>query len=132
MGLKQFFTFKYLFEINRVLVETLDKWFFVVGLVLVILAIVFKLAVLYAPDPVNKKYRQKFFSLFLSVGVSLMVWYGARVENVNFFGTHFVAWLIVLIGLVWFFWVVAKIIRNFGKDKREWDKEQVKRKYLPN
>ena len=129
--LKQFLSPQYLFQINRVLIAESDKWFFVAGMALAIMAIVFKLGALYAPDPVNKKYRQKFFSFLLSIGLAEMVWYGARAQNVNFFGTHFVAWLIALIGLVWLAVLLVKMFRNYGKEKRAWDKEQVKLKYLP-
>lgn len=131
MNFKQFLSPQYFFQINRVLIAEGDKWFFVAGIVLVIMAIVFKLGALYAPDPVNKKYRQKFFSLLLSIGLAEMVWYGARVQNVSFFGTHFTAWLVVLIGLVWLAVLMVKMFRHFGKEKRAWDKEQVRLKYLP-
>jgi hypothetical protein len=131
MNFKSFFTIKYLFQINRVMVESSDKWFFVAGLVLVILAIVFKLSALYAPDPVNRKYRQKFFQLLLFMGLAEMIWYGARAQNIGFFGTHFVAWLLVLIGLVWLGFIIVKMIRRFGSEKRLWEKEQVRMKYLP-
>jgi hypothetical protein len=128
---KQFLTPQYLFQINRVLIPESDRWFFVAGIVLAIMAIVFKLGALYAPDPVNRKYRQKFFSFLLSIGLAEMVWYGARAQNVSFFGTHFTAWLIVLIGLVWLVMLMVKMFRDYGKEKRQWEKEQVKLKYLP-
>lgn len=131
MNFKQFLSPQYFFQINRVLIAEGDKWFFVAGIVLVIMAIVFKLGALYAPDSVNRKYRQKFFSLLLSIGLAEMVWYGARVQNVSFFGTHFTAWLVVLIGLVWLAVLMVKMFRHFGKEKRAWDKEQVRLKYLP-
>lgn len=127
---KQFLTVKYLFQINSVMVESGDKYIFVTGIVLVILGAVFKLASLYAPDPINKKYRQKFFSLFMFAGISEIVWYGARVEDIRFFGTHFVAWLLILISLVWLLLLLVKMIKNYRKEISVWEKEQVKLKYL--
>jgi hypothetical protein len=128
---KNFFTAKYLFETNIILIPQQDKYFFVAGVAMAILAFVFKLSAIYAPDPVNKKYRQKFFNLFLYIGFCELIWYGARVQHVRFFGSRFVAWLVVLVGLMWLARLILKMAKNFGKEKNVFDKEQVKLKYLP-
>lgn len=120
-----------MFEINRIQLEKVDKLFFALGAVFVVLAIVLKLAELYAPTPVDAKFRQKFYKLFLSIGLSLVVWFAARYETVMFFGSHFVALVILLVGLVWFALLAAAFIRQYRKEKTGWEKEQVKLKYLP-
>jgi hypothetical protein len=85
-----------------------------------------------APSPVDAKYRGKFFTLFFSIGLSEVIWYGFRVEYVTFFGSHLVAFLILLTGLIWFVVLVVKMIKNYSKEKQEWEKQQVRQKYLPN
>jgi hypothetical protein len=121
----------YLFTVNRVFLARSDKLFFVVGAALVIVAIVFKIAALYAPNPLDKILRNKFFNLFLTIGLLEVVWFGARYENIMFFGSHFLALLILLIGLVWFIFLAASIMKNYRSDKLMWEKEQVRLKYLP-
>lgn len=132
MNLNQYFTTKYLFEANRIMQDKTDKVYLFFGMVMIALAILFKIAAVMAPTPVDKKYREKFYVLFLSIGLALAVWFGASYQNVRFFGTHFTALLILFIGLIWFFSLVVKIIKNYRKEKMEWEKEQVKKKYLPN
>ena len=131
MDYKNLFTTKFLFQIDRVMLSRADNIFLTVGLCLTVLAIVFKLAALYAPNPVDAKFRGKFYSLFLTIGLSEIVWFGFRYQNVNFFGSHFVAMLMLVIGVLWFGWIAIKMFRHYGREKTDWDKEQVKLKYLP-
>jgi hypothetical protein len=131
MILKQYFTTKFLFEINRVIIERSDRTFLIIGILAVTLAIVFKLSSILAPTPVDKKYRNKFFNLFLTIGLGEVFWYGARTQNVKLFGTHFMALLLLLVGLVWLVMIFIKLIKSYGREKKEWEKEQVKLKYLP-
>ena len=129
--LKHFFSYQYLFDVNTVFISPKEKLFFMAGAVMVLLAIVLKIAAKLSKNPVDVKYRNKFYSLFLSIGIAEVIWYGARYENVRFFNTKFVAWSIVLIGIIWLVTILVKTFKNYGAEKTEWDKEQVKLKYLP-
>jgi len=121
----------YLFDINRVLLTRSDKLFAILGLAMAVLAIAFKLASMYAPNPVDKVLRNKFFRMFLTIGVLEVVWFGARYQNIMFFGSHFVALLILFIGILWFVKLAISVIRHYGSEKEIWEKEQIKAKYLP-
>ncbi|MFA5991019.1 MAG: hypothetical protein WC794_02095 [Candidatus Doudnabacteria bacterium] len=131
MNLKPFFTSQYLFQINPAFIAPSEKLFALVGAVLVLLSIVFKISAVLAPTPVDKKFRGKFFSLFLTIGLSELFWYFCRYQNVKFFGSHFMAWLIVFIGLAWLVFVIVAIIKNYSKEKQVLEKEALKLKYLP-
>lgn len=131
MNLKYLVSPQYLFNFNSAYVSPQEKLFFLAGLILTLLAIVLKISSTLAPTPVDGKYRQKFYSLFLSIGLAEIVWYICRYENAKFFGTPFVAWLIVLVGIVWFLILLVSSLRKYSKEKTDWNKEQVKLKYLP-
>jgi hypothetical protein len=120
----------YLFT-NAVIYTRSDKMFFAVGALAVILAIVFKIAALSSKSPVDKETRNKFYQLFLTIGISEVVWFGFRYENATFLGSHFVALVILLIGLVWLIWLLVSLMKNYKGDKITWEKEQLKLKYLP-
>ena len=111
--------------------ERNDKVFLFIGAVLIILAILFKAASIYSPNPIDKKYRNKYYKLFLTFGLALTIWFGARFQNLNIFGTHFTALFILLIGAISFVWVTVKMLKDYRGEKRFWEKEQVKLKYLP-
>jgi hypothetical protein len=131
MNLKSFVTPQYLFQFNAAYVSPGEKLFFLAGCVLILLGAALKISAVLAPDPVDAKYRQKLYHLFLSVGLGEIFWYLCRYENVMFFGTRFVALFIILIGLVWFAAVLVSLFKNYKKEKTVWEKEQVRLKYLP-
>jgi hypothetical protein len=131
MNIKSFFTPQYLFQINSAYVSPQEKLFFLGGVILILLSIVLKISAILAPNPVDQKYRQKFYHLLLSIGLGEIFWYLCRYENVSFFSTRFITFLILLIGLIWFFAILASMFKNYKKEKDAWDKEQVRLKYLP-
>lgn len=129
--MKEIFTYKFLFEVNRVMLEKSDRIFLMIGALVMMLAIVFKVAAKLASSEVDTKYRNKFFNLFLYVGFAKIIWFGLRYQNIKFFGSHFVAMLVLFIGFVWFVYVLVKMFKNYKSEKIDWEKEQVRRKYLP-
>jgi hypothetical protein len=129
--IKQFFSYQYLFQVNPAFVSPQEKLFFFFGAILALLGIVLKIAAVLSLNPVDKKYRLKFYHLFLTMGLSEVIWYLCRRENVSFFNTRFVAWLIILIGIIWFIAAVVNTIKNYSREKEIWEKEQVRQRYLP-
>lgn len=121
----------YLFTINTIMLTRSDKLFFIIGAIFTVFSVVLKVAALYAPNPVDKVIRSRLFRLFLTIGLIEVIWFGARYQNVRFFGSHFVALLTLLIGLVWFIQIAVSAFRHYKVDKIAWEKEQVKLKYLP-
>jgi len=98
---------------------------------MIILAIVFKIASLSAPNPVDKILRRKLYRLLLTIGIAEVIWFVLRYENTAFFGGHFFALLILLVGLVWLVWLLISALKNYSFDKSSWEKQQTKLKYLP-
>lgn len=131
MNIKHFFTTDYLFAVNTVFISPKEKLFFVSGIVLVLLAIVLKIASKLSQNPADVKYRTKYYHLFLTIGLSELVWYFCRWQNVRFFNTKFIAWLIILAGIIWFIKLSISTYKNYSSEKAVWEKEQVKAKYLP-
>ena len=131
MNLKSFFTYNYLFQINSAYISPGEKMFFFIACALVLLGVVFKIGSVLALNPVDKIVRNRFYRLFLTIGIAELLWYLCRFENAMFFGSHFVAWVVALIGAVWFVVILVSVFRNYKEDKTMWGKEQVKLKYLP-
>jgi hypothetical protein len=129
--LKQFFSYQYLFQVNTAFISPTEKLFFWFSVILVLLSIVLKISSKLSGNPIDTKFRQKFYRLFLTTGLLELFWYLCRWQNVRFFNTHFVAWLIILMGVIWLTVLLVKIFKNYGKEKVVWEKEQVKLKYLP-
>jgi hypothetical protein len=99
--------------------------------VALIIAGILKLAQKFALNPVDAKLRGKLFGPFLFLGIAQIVWYGARVQFIRFFGSHFLAILFCLLFFGWLGMLLAKIFKTYTQEKTLWEKEQVKIKYLP-
>jgi type VI protein secretion system component VasK len=63
-------------------------------------------------------------------GILEVIWYGLRFENVKLFGSHFAAWLIGLITVIWFVTALVYALKQYRAEKDKWEKQQVKLKYL--
>jgi len=131
MNIKQYLTYQNLFQINTAFISPGEKLFFLASVILLLLAAALKIAAVLAPNPVDAKIRQKFYHLFLTMGIGGVIWYFCRYEDAWFFGTRFVILAWMLIGAVWFLAILASIFKNYKKEKKVWEKEQVKLKYLP-
>lgn len=131
MKIQDFFTRQYLFDINNAFVSPAQKLMLFGGAVLVLVAVALKIAAMVAPTPIDSKYRQKFYNLFLTIGLLSLLWYLCRFENVMFFGSRFVAFAILLLGAVWLVMILVSMIRKYGSEKQSFEKEQIKLKYLP-
>lgn len=131
MNLKQFISPQYLFQVNSAFISPKEQLFLFAGLMLVLLSIVLKISSVMAQSPIDQKFRQKFYRLFLTIGLLELFWYLCRYENVKFFNLPVVAWLFVLIGIVWLAVILTLAISNYTNEKTVWEKEQVKLKYLP-
>ena len=74
MNLKQYLTPQFLFTYNTANVSPTEKLIFIFAIVSVLLAIVLKIASVLSPNPVDAKYRGKFYRLFLTIGLSGLAW----------------------------------------------------------
>lgn len=81
-------------------------------------------------DPFSKEIYKKFGSIAVTIGLLEVFWFLLRYENITYLGTHFVAALVFVFGLIWAFFVFRKIGRTYKVNIQNWHKEQVKQKYL--
>ena len=130
VSLKKLLSADYLFNVDRVILTRSDFIFYYFGIALVLLAIVMKIASTKAPNPVDKHYRQKAFTLFVTIGILEILWFGARYQAIRFFGSHFVALVILCVGIVWAVFLITDIVQHYKPAKEKWEKEQVRQKYL--
>ncbi len=66
----------------------------------------------------------------IAFGISGAAWSALRYLMIPYLGTRFLALLVLLGWLVWFGFVLAYAVRRLGPEHRDWQHEQVKRKYL--
>ncbi|GEM_PF-2122157 len=126
-------------------VGTMDYWFgfkrgalsytfrimVFLAVVSLLTAVVLKLKTRTTKSPVTKKLLSRYTQPLLTMGILFAIWIPSRYEELRFFGSHVVALILVLLLFVWLAPTVLYHIRKFALDKRMWEKESLKRKYLP-
>lgn len=130
LDFKKLISKDYLFAINRVALTRSDKMFLWIGIVAAAVGLVLWLVKFYVTNPVDKKFLNKLAKIIFTTGLLEVLWFGARYENVMFFGTHFVAIIILLGAAALMVWSAVKYIRSRKTETGNWEKEQVKQKYL--
>lgn len=98
---------------------------------LLVLAVVFYLATLGVSSPLYKKLLKRFGNLSVTTSICGLLWFGFRYENTPIFALRYWAALAYLIGLVWLVFILKYLLLNFRSEKSEFEREQVKRKYIP-
>ncbi len=121
---------QYLFAIDRVSLQRSDWIFLILGGTLIALGILFAIWAKVNKVSVTKILLARYAKCFFVIGLLEVVWFGARYEYINFLGSHFMALLIGLVGLVWLGFIVWSNFTGYRKNKQQWDKEQLKLKYL--
>ena len=131
--LKQFLNFKYLFSLRPLAVDfSVLKILLTVFGILVILAVVFKtLAFKYKNDWLVKRGWEKMFALFLTMGLTGLVYTFFLYEGAALVSARFwlVIWIIVL--LTWLFYNLFYLLIQVPRRKREIAKKRNFEKYFP-
>jgi hypothetical protein len=95
------------------------------------LAIIFFILSKLTKHRVFRKTFKKFWVLFLVASLTGGVWFGLRYENTPIFGRRYWAIVVLLAGVVWLGFVLKYLIVNFRSEKKEYDRNIIKSKYLP-
>jgi hypothetical protein len=82
-------------------------------------------------NPVWKKYIGKLTTAIFWTGLVGMIWFGFRYEAVPLFSKRIIAGVILGLGIIWIGAVKWKFFRNFFREKREYEFNAVKTKYMP-
>jgi predicted membrane protein len=124
------FSQTYLLDIDQLTLHRSDKGLFVVGGALVIVGIIFRLISWSAKNPFTKALRRRFSTWALTIGLLEALWFGLRYQNTQILGSHLVAFLILLIGLVWFIYILKYALGQYRRNLAQWEKDLLKQKYL--
>jgi hypothetical protein len=128
--IKHIFSYDFLFYVNPVRLGVTDQVFAGAAVLAIVVAIIAKLYVRFSKNEVSRKLAHRLSVLFATVGALGVLWYGARYQNANVFGTRFAFLCIAVVGLVWFSFIAKYWWKQYRPEKLAWEKEQVKLKYL--
>lgn len=122
---------RYLFGPNPIDLTRSDHIFFWISLVFVVAAILSKIIASTQQNGSPKKFlMNRFFRAFLTMGILILLWTGARFENIPWLSTHILLLFLFLIWLVWLFFIAKYFLKDYRGQQENWESEQVKQKYL--
>lgn len=121
----------YLFGPNPPDLSRSDLVFFWIAVGLVVVAVAAKILVLRQAKESPRIYLLgRCFHLFLTIGLLVLLWVGARFENIPWLSVRIVVLLLFLGGLTWFGFVAVYFFREYRTRQKLWEEELIKRKYL--
>lgn len=128
--IKHFFSYDFQIYINRVRLETVDKVFIGLAVLLCVLAVAAWVTKRVVGNPITKKLMNRWFVWAASMGVAGLVWAGARYQLVGLFGTHLAFIILLIVAGVWKLYIVKYMFKTYPAEKAAWEKQQLKAKYL--
>lgn len=108
-----------------------DKVFGYSSLGVLIAAIIFRVLASVDKNQVHQKLFLKLWHMACTIGIFGLFWFALRFENTPILAQRYWFGLIIIIGIIWFVYVLKYIIFEFPKEKQEFSRELVKSKYLP-
>lgn len=132
MNLKQLLDYYFWFTQPAAVLIKADKFLAEVFAILAILAIVVWLLTFLIKHEIIKNLVKRIMYLSLTIGLSGLFWFLLRYENTPIFASRYWAGLVIVIGLVWSGFILKFVLFNLRQTKAEYDRELLKKKYLPN
>ncbi len=93
--------------------------------------VIILVAVRWVKNVIYKKLLNRIGYLGVTIGLLAALWWGVRYENTPIFSNRYWLGLITLSGIVWLLFIVKFLIFNFRKELAEYEREQLKNKYIP-
>src|SRR3972149_1134277 len=90
------------------------------------LAIAFRVAAFRSSHAVNRKLFSRFWNLMLTISLIGLLWFGMRYENTPIFAKRLWAGLTLAIGVIWLGFLIKYLLFNYGREKVDYEREQVK------
>ncbi len=125
-----FFSYDFLWYINRISIETADYVFLGIAVVLVLVAFVFGVLGFRESESLRKDLLQRFWKNFLTIGLLGVLWYGARIQFIGLFGTRLAFLILLLAGLIWFGYLIRYVRSEYALAISAATRQRQKDKYL--
>ncbi len=128
--LKYLVSREFLFYINPIRFELVDKVFFAAVVIALAAAVGLYLAARFQRVPAWKQFLKRLSLMSMTFGATGALWAVCRYELVPWFGTHFTFILILFVFGVWKSTVVWSFCKSYKSELAAWSKTQLKDKYL--
>lgn len=118
------------FGIDRAVIHTSDKAFLYIGAGLVALAIITLIYARFSKNHFLGRVAVRFSKIFITIGLLEGLWYLLRIQYVAALGTRTVALVLLIWGLVWAYFPIKYLLKNYKFDMEKAQREMSREKYL--
>lgn len=127
---KQFKTYDFWFGYDRFMIHVTDKAILLAGALFLFFGFVALAFSFFAKNQFLAKVAKWKAKILIIGGLGEILWFGLRYQNVQVFGTRFVALLILLAMLVWLYFPAKYFFSRYKTDLAEAERKANKDKYL--
>ena len=126
----EFATTQFWFAIDRAMLHQSDRIFLLIAAVLFVIGLIILTFALVTKNQFLSRVAKRMSKIFITIAVLEALWFGLRYQLVQVFGTKAAAVLILLTGLVWLYWPLKYLIKNYKVDMAEAQRAASREKYL--
>lgn len=126
----KFFSYNYWFVYQTTPFSRSDKYFFAGSIILFFAAFFLQIISAYGKNFLRRDFIRRWAILCWTIGIFALIWSGLRQQLIRTLSARIVVACIYLAGLVWAVWLVRYYFKTYKAQKAEYEKEQLKRKYL--
>ncbi len=127
---RNIFSVDYLIRIDPSMLHRTDYALLLIGGILSGAGIIFALAGRFAPHQYGRQLWYRLSRWAFTIGLLEVLWFGLRYERAVYLGSHLAAFIILLIGVIWLVPILKYCFGQYRRDVDQWQKDQVKQKYL--
>jgi uncharacterized membrane protein len=126
----EFISKDFWFGIDRASLHTSDKMFLFIGVAMIVVGIVAFIYARFAKNQFLARAARWFGKIFLTTGLFEGIWFALRSQYVYVLGTRFVATLLLVWALIWLYFPVKYLLRNYKLDMERAERQASRDKYL--
>jgi hypothetical protein len=130
INFKELFSRAYLIKIDANQLHPTDCGLFYLGLGLTVLGAILLVTTRLAMNQFSREFRRRLCTWALTIGLVEVLWFGFRYQNAQVLGSHLAAFIVLLAGLVWLYFILRYRFGSYRSQLQQWEKDQLKQKYL--
>lgn len=112
------------------MIHATEKLIFLAAALLVLAGLVCLIYTLFVKNEFLEKIAKWIAKIYIIIGLLEIFWFLLRFQNVQVFGTRFVAALIAVIGLIWIYFPIKYFFTKYKVDMAEAERKASRDKYL--